>query len=62
MGNPKYTHCTIDSIAGRFQAKVTYSDISKAWGPSEVLVDGEWIGIDQFDDMPEYNRFLIFEI
>lgn len=56
--NRKYTHCTIDSGEyGSFLAKVVYCEISKAWNPSEVKFKGEWISIDEFDNMEGYNCY-----
>lgn len=56
--NRKYTHCTIDSgDYGKYLAKVAYSEISKAWEPTEVLLNDNWISIEEWDDMDGYNNY-----
>lgn len=53
-----YTHCTIDSGGyGKYIAKVAYSEDTNAWEPTEVSVEGRWIPIGEFDEMPEYNIY-----
>jgi hypothetical protein len=48
-----YKYCTIDTGEnGDFLARVKYNDSTNAWEPSTVLVDGGWISIDDFDDLP----------
>ena len=56
--NRRYKYCTIDTMDyGQFLAKVAYSEYSKAWEPSEVFFNEEWISIDEFDDMEGYNIY-----
>jgi hypothetical protein len=48
-----YKYCTIDTGEnGDFLARVKYNDSTNSWGPSTVLVDGGWISIDDFNDLP----------
>lgn len=48
-----YKYCTIDTREnGVFLARVEYNDSTHCWEPSTVLVDGVWISIDDFDDLP----------
>ena len=54
----KYKTCTIDAgLNGLFHAKVAYSETSKAWEPTQVLYNGEWITIDEFDDTTEGGSY-----
>ena len=45
-----YTHCTISTEYGDYIAQVQFNEIIDAWEPIYVLVDGEWMRIDDFDD------------
>ena len=58
MAGKKYTHCNIDSgDYGDYLAKIEYSESSQTFGPSEVLFQGKWISIDEFDSMDGYNCY-----
>lgn len=53
-----YTHCTIEiSDSSEFLAKVSYSEGSKAWEPTEVLFDDVWIPIRKFEEMPGHDIY-----
>lgn len=49
--NRKYTHCTINCRDfGDYLAKVEYNEDAKVWEPTQVMVDGQWMGIDAFEN------------
>jgi len=56
--NRGYTMCTIDSgTYGRFEAKVAFSEVNNTWDPVEVLFEGQWISIEDFDGKDGFNNY-----
>jgi hypothetical protein len=48
-----YKYCTINCQEnGAFLAQVEYSESGQYWSPSRVLVDGQWVSISKFDNLP----------
>lgn len=54
-----YKYCTIiNRFKDRFNAKVEYSETSEAWEPTHVLIDGNWLSIDWFDDSEDGESYV----
>lgn len=53
----KYRYCTVNvDTYGPLIAMVAYSEAVKAWEPTHVYVDGEWIEFDEdMFDMVAYS-------
>lgn len=53
-----YKYCTIiNRHSDTFKAKVEYSEASKAWEPTHVMMDGDWLSIDFFEDSEEGDSY-----
>lgn len=53
-----YKYCTIINGHGEtFNAKVEYSEISVAWGPTHVMIDGNWASIDSFQESDDGKSY-----
>ena len=53
-----YNYCTISNCYGdEYLAKVAYSDKTKAWHPTDVELDGEWVSRDYFDNTEDGESY-----
>jgi hypothetical protein len=54
----QYKYCTIINQFGEtFSAKVEYSEMSKSYEPTLVMIDGNWLSIDLFDNSEEGRSY-----
>ena len=54
-----YKYCTILNRHGdTFTAKVEYSETSKVWEPTQVMMDGNWTSIDFFESSEEGDSYV----
>lgn len=53
-----YKYCTIINGNGdTYNAKVEYSESSGAWEPTHVMMDGNWLSIDFFENSEEVYSY-----
>ena len=53
-----YKYCDIVNRHGdTFKAKVEYSEISEYWEPTHVMIDGNWVSIDFFENSEEGESY-----
>jgi len=53
-----YKYCTIiNRHSETFTAKVEYSETSEAWEPTHVMIDGNWLSIDFFENTEEGDSY-----
>jgi len=53
-----YNYCdVVNRHCDTFKAKVKYSEISESWEPTHVMIDGNWMSIDFFENSEEGESY-----